>query len=140
MKSQDYDQSEARIAEETRKLNYKVIRKIDENLHEIKYIASYCSIYELDKAIRIWHACDMAGPLYLITTKKGTAMKLILLNQKSNFNFEEEISKDQRFEKNEKEQMIFIQNSAGVVKGLWMNNTEDLLKIHSAMTEFCSSK
>ena len=136
--NQEASKIDAGINEEVRKLNYKVICKMEEDLYEVKYIGSYCSMYEFDKAIRIWHACDMAGPLYLITTKKGACMKMIILNQKNTTDLEEEITKEQQFELNLKDQMIFYQNAQGVVKGLWTNKTEDLNIIYNCIQEYCA--
>jgi len=112
--------------DEIKSVNLKVLKKIDSDIEEILYIVSYCSLHELDIASKIWHACETAGPLFLVRRKVTPQFKLILLNQKAPSDYEEDIYQNQRFELNEGQQFIFFQNKIGVIKGLWISSKEDL--------------
>jgi Dcp1-like decapping family. len=121
-------------------LNLKVLRNMDPEISEILIIASFCSLHELDKASKIWHACEMAGPLFLVKRGPKNSLKMILLNQKNTIDYEEEIYAGQKFELKESEKFLFFQNRNSVIKGIWISNAEDLKKIYSIINEYVSTK
>lgn len=66
--------------DEIQAINLKMLRNMDPEVDKILFISSYCSLHELDKASKIWHACETAGPLFLVTRRSTSNLKLVLLN------------------------------------------------------------
>jgi len=129
---------ERKEAEEISQLNLKVLQKLDPEIEEIIFLTSFCSLHELDKASKVWHACETAGPLFLVKTANSSNMKMVLLNQKSPVDYEEDTYNGQRFELKESERFLFFQSKNRVIKGLWISNTDDLKKIYNLIRESTS--
>ena len=131
----DLAEIEKREAEEISALNLKVLQKLDPDIQEIIFLTSFCSLHELDKASKVWHACETAGPLFLVKRVNSSNIKMILLNQKSPVDYEEETFQGQKFELKESERFLFFQSKNHIIKGLWISNTDDLKKIYNLIKQ-----
>lgn len=130
------DKQEAKQVQlEMMKLNLKVLRYMDQDIERIVFISSYCSLHELDKASKIWHACETAGPFFLVKRASNPALKMILLNQKSTIDFDDEVYANQKIELKESENFLFFMNKMGTIKGLWISNVEELKQIYKLIME-----
>ena len=131
MNINDLLEIEKREAEEIAEINLKVLQKLDSDIESILYCTSFCSLHELDRSTKVWHTCETAGPLFIVRRANIMNLKIVLLNQKSPIDYEEEVYTGQKFELKESEKFLFFQNKNHVIKGLWISNTEDLKKIYN---------
>ena len=138
MNINDLLEIEKQEAKEIAEINLKVLQKLDSDIESILYCTSFCSLHELDRASKVWHACETAGPLFIVRRTNLQSLKIILLNQKSPIDYEEEVYPGQKFELKESEKFLFFQNKNHVIKGLWISNIEDLKKIH-AIIKTCTN-
>ena len=129
---------EKRELQEISALNLKVLQRLDADIEEIIFLTSFCSLHELDKSTKVWHACETAGPLFLVRRGNNPNLKMILLNQKSPVDYEEELYQNQKFELKESERFLFFQNKNHVIKGLWISNIDDLKKIYQIIKKYVS--
>jgi len=58
------------MEEKTKEINLKVLRMKDPLIESLEYVCKYCIIHEFDRAVNIWHACEMAGPLFLVRKRE----------------------------------------------------------------------
>mmetsp|Transcript_41265 Transcript_41265/g.36611 ORF Transcript_41265/g.36611 Transcript_41265/m.36611 type:complete len:82 (-) Transcript_41265:221-466(-) len=81
---------------------------MDQDINKILFVTSYCSLHELDRTTKVWHACETAGPLFLVAVENCPNIKMILLNQKNPVDYEEELLPTQKFEVKESEKFLFF--------------------------------
>ena len=136
MELTDMVEMERRELQEISALNLKVLQRVDSDIEAIIFLSSFCSLHELDKASKVWHACETAGPLFLVQRKDNPNLKMILLNQKSPVDYEEELYRGQKFELKESERFLFFQNRNQVIKGLWISSVDDLRKIYKITKQY----
>ena len=60
------------------KLNLDVLRRLDKEIQTILYRSRYAALHELDRASKIWHACEKAGPLFIV----NLVLAMILIRSK----------------------------------------------------------
>jgi hypothetical protein len=118
------------LEEKIEKFNFQTLVKIDPKVEKILFTSRYAALHELDRASKIWHACEKAGPLFIVK-RKNEQPKFIffILNQKSNIDFAEEIFENMKIEMKENESFLFFETKEQKVKGLWFSEKEDLKNI-----------
>lgn len=111
------------------RLNLEVLRRLDREIHSILHRSLYAALHELDRASRIWHACEKAGPLFIVAKSNEPHYSFFLLNQKSNIDYEEEIFENMKIEVKMEENFVFFETRKGTVKGLWVSEPDDLIEM-----------
>ena len=111
------------------KLNLDVLKRLDNEIHTILCKSRYAALHELDRASKIWHACEKAGPLFIVNRGTEPNYEFFLLNQKNNLDYSEEIFEAMKIEIKTDENFLFFQTKKGIINGLWVSEGEDLVKI-----------
>ena len=111
------------------KLNLDVLKRLDHDIHSILWKSRYAALHELDRSIKIWHACEKAGPLFIVSRGAEPHYKFFLLNQKNNIDYCEEIFESMKLETKKKENFLFFETKRGIINGFWVSEGEDLLEI-----------
>lgn len=121
------------IRKEVFKLNRKVLQRIYPKFKDILTKVSHSVIYELDKASKIWHACEIVGPLFLVKFKDDddeNALYIVVMNQKSRTNYIEKVTSQSTLHLKSDENFIFINTPNGNIKGIWTSNLEELKNLY----------
>lgn len=122
------------MAEEAiKKLNLTVLKRLDQENDDILFRSRYSALHELDRASKIWHACEKAGPLFIVKRKKEPKFKFFLLNQKNNIDYSEEIFDGMKIEVKFEENFIFFETKKKIINGLWVNEKEELLSLEKTI-------
>lgn len=111
------------------KLNLHVLKKLDPEIIDILYRSKYSALHELDRAAKIWHACEKAGPLFIVRRRSEPFYNIFLLNQKNNIDYVEEIFETIKYETKFDENFLFFETKKKVVNGLWVSEKEELVKL-----------
>jgi hypothetical protein len=118
------------------KLNLEVLRRLDHEINFILYRTRYAALHELDRASKIWHACEKAGPLFIVNRNIEPYFKFFLLNQKNNIDYAEEIFESMKIEVKQDENFLFFETKKGVIQGLWVSEGDDLFEIDGIINHF----
>lgn len=125
--------------EKIEKFNFQTLLKIDPQIEKILFTSRYAALHELDRASKIWHACEKAGPLFIVKRKNGPKFIFFILNQKNNIDYNEEIFENMKIEMQENESFLFYETKEIKVKGLWFSEKEDLKMIFKMVKELFKS-
>ncbi len=80
----------------------------------------------------LWHACEVAGPLFLVSLVQGPPM-LVLLNQKNSSDFLFPLSPDTKMQLVTQQKFIFIKSSSSIIQGLFINNLDELQGLYDKL-------
>lgn len=117
--------------EKINKLNLEVLKRLDHDISGILCKSRYAALHELDRASKIWHACEKAGPLFIVFRKTDPHHKFFLLNQKNNIDYSEEIFESMKIEVKKEENFLFYETKKGIINGLWVSEGDDLIEVES---------
>lgn len=117
------------------KLNLEVLRRLDKEIQTILYRSRYAALHELDRASKIWHACEKAGPLFIVKRASEPFLEFFLLNQKNNIDYEEEIFTEMKIDVKLDENFLFFETKKGAIKGLWVSEGEELKEMESIIVD-----
>ena len=57
-------------------INLRVLKKYDKDIEKILCSARYCSLYEYERASKLWHACETSGPFFDVKSKNQHKMSI----------------------------------------------------------------
>ena len=117
------------------KLNLDVLRRLDKEIQTILYRSRYAALHELDRASKIWHACEKAGPLFIVKRTSEPFFEFFLLNQKNNLDYQEEIFPVMKIDVKLDENFLFFETKKGAIKGLWVSEVEELKEMESIIMD-----
>ena len=116
-------------------LNLKVLQRLYKDVDKQLFTSKCASYYEYDKATKLWHNCDAYGPLFVCTLKNKDYKKIILLNQKNNYDYTDEDIVKESVEINDKKLFMYYRARDNNVKGIWIYIPQELTELYKILTK-----
>lgn len=121
------------IRSKTRRImNLKCLQKLFKGIGSIACMSKFSQVYYFDTVTLIWLKCDMAGPFFVCNcTEPSGSLRLIVLNQSNNRDFELFSQNISSIKLNEAQNMIYFKMNNEEVKGVWIYDKTELLEIYT---------